>query len=75
MKPLPGIEPGPSTNQVDVLTITPQRHDLLSEGTRHWLLKVTYLQTFLCIYKGLEPSNWKHQLTDNESNLAALKFV
>ena len=52
MKPLPGIEPEPSTNQVDVLTITPQRYYLLSEGTRHYLLKlkVTYLQTFLkCI--------------------------
>ena len=49
MKPLPGIEPEPSTNQVDVLTITPQRYYLLSEGTRHYLLKlkVTYLQTFL----------------------------
>ena len=52
MKPLPGIEPEPSTNQVDVLTITPQRYYLLSEGTRHYLLKlkVTYLRTFLkCI--------------------------
>ena len=49
MKPLPGIGPEPSTNQVDVLTITPQRYYLLSEGTRHCLLKlkVTYLQTFL----------------------------
>ena len=62
MKPLPGIEPGPSTNQVDVLTITPQRYDLFLKAQD---IKSNILKNFPLHLQGLGTFKLETSLRDH----------